>query len=56
QNPNVSGESDYQSPFPDYNIPLFGEGGFSTVLSAIIGVVLVFIIAFAAGKLLKRKE
>jgi len=45
-----------ESPMPDYVIPSIGENSISTSISIIFGVILVFILAFGLGYLLKRKR
>lgn len=40
---------------PDYTIPLLGETAFSTIVAGLIGAVIVAIIAFGIGRLLRRQ-
>lgn len=54
--PGVSDEPVFESPMPDYVIPQLGEDPFSGVASIIIGVLIVFGLAYALGYAIKKKE
>ena len=45
-----------ESPMPDYEIGAFGEGPIGTLISFLIGTIVVFILALGLGYLLKRKR
>ena len=46
----------YESPMPDYIIPSLGEEPVSGSIAIVIGVIIVFIIAYGIGYLVKNKE
>lgn len=41
---------------PDYTVPFLGEGGISTILAGMIGVVVVFGVAYAVARVARRGE
>lgn len=41
---------------PDYTIPLLGESGLSTILAGIIGIIVVFMIAYGIGRGLQQRK
>ncbi|MCL2688014.1 MAG: PDGLE domain-containing protein [Methanobrevibacter sp.] len=45
-----------ESPMPDYEIEAFGEGPIGTLISFLVGTIIVFILALGLGYLLKRKN
>jgi cobalt/nickel transport system permease protein len=48
-----------ESPYellPDYNIPVLGDSGLSTILAGFIGILLVFIITYGIGRGLKHRN
>ncbi|MGD8458649.1 MAG: energy-coupling factor ABC transporter permease [Anaerolineales bacterium] len=48
-----------ESPYellPDYNIPVLGDSGLSTILAGFIGILLVFIITYGIGRGLKHRK
>ncbi|MBZ9570797.1 PDGLE domain-containing protein [Methanobrevibacter sp. TMH8] len=55
-NPGVSDEAVHESPMPDYIIPSLGESPFSGGLAIIIGVLIVFGLAYGLGYVLKRRN
>ncbi|MBU4535667.1 MAG: PDGLE domain-containing protein [Euryarchaeota archaeon] len=55
-NPEVSDEAVLESPMPDYVIPSLGEDPISGVVAIIIGVLVVFGLAYGLGYVLKKKE
>lgn len=54
--PEVSDEPVLESPMPDYVLPSLGEEPISGVVAIIIGVLIVFALAFGLGYALKKKE
>jgi cobalt/nickel transport protein len=54
-NPGVSDEAVMESPMPDYVIPPLGEDPISGSLAIVIGVLIVFALAYFIGIGLKRK-
>ncbi|KZX10074.1 PDGLE domain-containing protein [Methanobrevibacter filiformis] len=46
----------HESPMPDYMIPSFGESPISGSIAIIIGVIIVFALAYTAGIVLKRRN
>jgi cobalt/nickel transport protein len=44
------------SPMPDYIIPSLGEDPISGAIAIVIGVVIVFVLAFGVGYVLKRRK
>ncbi|MCL2156672.1 MAG: PDGLE domain-containing protein [Methanobrevibacter sp.] len=55
-NPGVSDEAIHSAPMPDYIIPSIGEDPISGSIAILIGVIMVFIIAYGIGYLLKNKK
>ncbi|MDL2246582.1 PDGLE domain-containing protein [Methanobrevibacter sp. OttesenSCG-928-K11] len=54
-NPGVSDEAVMESPMPDYIVPSLGESGISGSIAIVIGVLIVFALAYLIGVGLKRK-
>lgn len=54
--PGVSDEAVHESPMPDYIIPSLGETPISGALAIVIGVIVVFALAYGLGYLLKRRN
>lgn len=50
------GTSLISSPMPDYTIPFIRNSSLSTISAGIIGTLIIFIILYILGKLLKRKN
>lgn len=44
------------SPLPDYSFPLINNPILSTIIAGLIGTILVFLILFMIGKLIKKKD
>jgi len=44
------------SPFPDYSLPILNNSFFSTIIARIIGTILVFVILFMIGKLIRKRS
>jgi len=55
-NPGISDEPIFQSPMPDYIIPSLGEEPISGSIAIVIGVIIVFILSYGIGYLLKNKK
>lgn len=55
-NPNVSEESVYESPFPNYGVPSLGEGGISRVIPILVGIIAVFGMLYGLGIVLKKRN
>ena len=54
--PGVSEEEIHESPMPDYIIPSLGETPISGGIAIVIGVLVVFALAYGLGYLLKKKK
>lgn len=54
--PGVSDEAVHESPMSDYIIPSLGETPISGALAIVIGVIVVFALAYGLGYLLKRRN
>lgn len=50
------GKEALTSPMPDYEIPAIKNDYLSGPLAAVIGTAITFIVAFLAGRLIKRKK
>lgn len=46
----------YESPFPDYIIPAFGENPFSGIVALILGVLITLGLGYGVAELLKRRN
>lgn len=55
-NPGVSDEAIHEAIMPDYIIPSFGENPISGAVAIVIGVVIVFILAYGIGYLVRNKN
>lgn len=55
-NPGISDEAVIESPMPDYIIPSLGEEPISGSIAIVIGVIVVFILAYGLGLGLKKKS
>jgi cobalt/nickel transport protein len=53
--PDFNHES-HETPMPDYTIPFIGETPFSSTIAGIIGIIIVFLLAYALGILLKKRK
>lgn len=54
--PGVSDEAAFESPMPDYIIPALGEDPISGSIAIVIGVIIVFGLAYGLGYLLKKRN
>lgn len=54
--PGVSDETVHESPMPDYMIPSLGETPISGAAAIVIGVVVVFALAYGLGYVLKKRN
>ena len=54
-NPGIEEKELYESPMPDYIIPTLGEEPISGSIAIVIGVIIVFTIAYGIGYLAKKK-
>lgn len=54
--PGVSDEAVHESPMPDYIVPSIGETPISGAIAIIIGVLIVFALAYGLGYLLKKRN
>lgn len=54
--PGVNDEAIHESPMPDYIIPSLGENPISGALAIVIGVIVVFALAYGLGYLLKKRN
>jgi len=53
----MAGESGiYESPFPDYIIPAFGENPYSGIVALIRGVLITLGLGYGIAELLKRRN
>lgn len=53
----MAGESGiYESPFPDYIVPAFGENPFSGIVALILGVLIALGFGYAVAAIIKRKN
>jgi cobalt/nickel transport protein len=56
-NPNaLESEPAFNSIMPDYIIPELGDGPFSGVVAIFIGIIIVFVLAYGVGILLRKKS
>ncbi|MCL2115656.1 MAG: PDGLE domain-containing protein [Methanobrevibacter sp.] len=55
-NPGIEEAELYESPMPDYIIPSLGEDPISGSVAIVIGVIVVFILAYGIGYLIKNKK
>ncbi|KZX15495.1 cobalt transport protein CbiN [Methanobrevibacter cuticularis] len=55
-NPGVSDEAVVQSPMPDYIIPALGEDPISGSIAIVIGVIIVFVGAYALAFFLRKRD
>lgn len=46
----------YESPFPDYIVPAFGENPLSGIVALILGVLIALGLGYAVAAILKRKN
>jgi cobalt/nickel transport protein len=54
--PGVSDEAIHESPMPDYIIPSLGENPISSAIAIVIGVLVVFGLAYGIGYILKKNS
>jgi cobalt/nickel transport protein len=54
--PDFEDEHLIESPMPDYVIHSIGENPVSSSIAIIVGIIIVFILAYGLGYLLKRKK
>jgi len=54
--PDFEDDHIIESPMPDYNVPSVGENPISSSIAIIVGIIIVFILAYGLGYLLKRKN
>jgi len=52
----VSDEAIHESPMPDYIIPSLGEDPISGSIAIVIGVIIVFALAYGLGYILKKRN
>lgn len=46
----------YESPFPDYIIPAFGENPYSGIVALIMGVLITLGLGYIVAEILKRRK
>jgi len=54
--PGVSDKTFHESPMPDYIIPSLGENPISGAIAIVIGVIVVFALAYGLGYILKNRN
>jgi predicted PurR-regulated permease PerM len=54
--PHFDGNHLIESPMSDYETPFFGESSISSSIAILVGIIIVFILAYGLGYLLKRKK
>jgi len=54
--PGIGEKAIHESPMPDYIIPSLGEDPISGSIAIVIGVIIVFALAYGLGYLLKKRK
>ncbi|MDR0911007.1 MAG: PDGLE domain-containing protein [Methanobrevibacter sp.] len=52
----LESEQVHSAPMPDYIVPSLGEDGISGSIAIAVGVIIVFVLAYGIGVILKKKN